>query len=297
MTIAHCGRALPEGIGALLARLCCGGPRFLCWTHGEELDYAKSSRELTALQARVHRRASALLANSRNTALKLEALGVPVRKVRIVYPGVDVERFAGQSGAGSLRRRLAPKGEPLLLTVGRLQRRKGQDLVIKALAFLKNDFPSMRYVIVGTGEERGRLEQLADNLAVRHRIDFVGAATADELPAYYAAADMFVHPNRVDEGEAEGFGIVFLEAAAAGLPTIGGNSGGVPEAVESGTTGILVEGHDVAELADAIRRLATDEALRRRMGGAGRALVRRAFTWERAAADVAAVHRELEASA
>src|SRR5262249_32016510 len=151
-------------------------------------------------------------------------------------------------------------------TVGRLQRRKGHDLTIETLAALKPALPHLRYVIVGEGEERARLEALVAHHGLSDRVTFAGAVAAEELPSYYAAADIFVHPNRVDAGDVEGFGIVFLEAAATGLPTIGGNSGGVPEAIEGDVTGLLVDGTDVNELAIAVRRLAESATLRREMG-------------------------------
>lgn len=291
--VFHCARALPEGLAALCTTGVCRSARYLCWTHGEELQYARSSRELTVLLARVHRGASAIVANSRNTARELEALGVPREKVHVVYPGVDVGRFAGRVSGDTVRKRYVGDGEILLLTVGRLQRRKGHDLTIEALAAVKSELPHVRYLIVGDGEERSRLEELVDQCGVRDRVSFTGAVEADELPAYYAAADVFVHPNRIEQGDVEGFGIVFLEAAAAGLPVIGGNTGGVPEAIQEGVTGLLVTGTDVSELAGAIRTLAESQPLRRKMGESGRARVSREFTWERAAADVVAIQRRL----
>jgi phosphatidylinositol alpha-1,6-mannosyltransferase len=124
-------------------------------------------------------------------------------------------------------------------------------------------------------------------------VTFVGEVSRDELPRYYAAADIFVHPNRVDGADVEGFGMVFLEAAAAGLPTIGGASGGVPEAVEDGQTGFLVRGTDATELAATIRTLAESPEMRRRLGAAGRMRVRRQFNWDDATARLSAVHDDV----
>jgi phosphatidylinositol alpha-1,6-mannosyltransferase len=291
--IVHCGRALPEGFAALLAKRLCGGSSYLCWTHGEELAYARSSRELRFLLARVHNSAAAVIANSHNTARQLEAMGVSRAKLHVVYPGVDAARFQGRVRGDAIRRRFVQEGELLLLTVARLQRRKGHDLSIRALALLRDEPPGLRYLIVGDGEERGHLERLVDELALRDRVSFLGAVPDDVLPDYYAAADIFVHPNRPESREEEGFGMVFLEAAAAGLPVIGGANGGVPEAVEQSVTGLLVGGDDAGELATAIRALSGSKALRCRMGEAGRTRVLSHFTWERAAADVAAIHRQL----
>lgn len=295
--VVHCGRTLPEGLAALCATRLGGSTRYLCWALGEELQYAKSSIELTFLLKRVHRHASAFVAISRCTARELESLGVPREKVHLVHPGVHAASFARSPGAGDVRKRYAPGGETLLLTVGRLQRRKGHDLVIKALASLRSELHNMKYLIVGDGDERARLEALAVDAGVGDLVTFAGGVPAETLPDYYGAADLFVHPNRVDGVDVEGFGIVFLEAAAAGLPTIGGTTGGSPDAVEAGITGLLVSGTDVAELASAIRTLASSVVLRRQMGEAGKARVTRHFTWERAATQVAEIHQLLSSAA
>jgi phosphatidylinositol alpha-1,6-mannosyltransferase len=283
--IVHCGRALPEGLPALMARAI-GGPRYLCWTHGEELGYVQTSRELRALLARVHRAAAAVVANSHNTCSKLETFGVPRPRIHVVEPGVDPQRFRPDTDAGDLRRRLAPDGEVVMLTVGRLQARKGHDLAIAALDALRREIPKLRYVIVGDGEERQRLETMVADRALGERVTFAGKAEEADLPRYYAAADLFVHPNRLEGNDFEGFGIVFLEASSSGLAVIGGASGGVPEAVAADVSGLLVHGDDVPELAAAIRRLVADPELRRRMGRAGRERVLNYFTWERAARQI-----------
>lgn len=291
-TVVHCGRAIPEGAAALFSRLA-GGPRYLCWTHGEDLASAATSRELSWLTGAVHRGAHALIANSRNTADMLAARGVPRRKIHIVYPGVDVERFRPENDGSLIRRRLQAGSDMLLLTVGRLQRRKGHDLAIQAVSKLCAGGARVRYVIAGDGEERSRLQELAISLGVADRVTFAGEVTAEELPQFYAACDLFVMPNRIDQGDLEGFGIVFLEAAASGRATVGGATGGVPEAVEHGETGVLVSGTDVDELAGAISTLMSDVQLRRRMGMQGRARVVERFTWDRAAAAVSRLHAEL----
>jgi len=288
--VFHCARALPEGFAALCATRLSRSSRYVCWTHGEELHYMRTSRELSLLLSSVHKASAAVIANSRNTARQLQALGVPDDKIHVVYPGVDVDRFAHTAGRIGVRREFAADHELLLLTVGRLQRRKGHDLAIEALASLRGEKLHVRYLIVGDGDERARLEGLVDRCGVRDQVTFAGSVPAADLPRYYAAADIFVHPNRVDDGDAEGFGMVFLEAAAAALPVIGGDSGGVPEAIEAGATGLLVTGTAVGELVSAIRTLAGDAALRRRMGELALSRVRRQFTWERAAAQVAAIH-------
>ena len=284
--IVHCARALPEGLSAAMA-LAGRGDRYVCWLHGEELGYASSSRELTWLARRVYQRAVAVIANSNNSArLLVRDWGVPESRVHVVYPGVDTERFRPDVDGRAMRARVASDDDVLLLSVGRLQRRKGHDMVLRALARIRLAVPNVRYVIVGDGPHQARLEADAAELGVTDIVDFVGPASEADLPAWYAAADVFVMPNRSDGVDFEGFGIVFLEAAAAGLPVIGGRSGGVPEAVEDRVTGRLVDGTDVTAIERAILEMATSSEVRQECGRAGRARAVQRFSWERAVFDV-----------
>jgi phosphatidylinositol alpha-1,6-mannosyltransferase len=290
--VVHCGRALPEGVAALLCRAL-GGPRYVCWAHGEDLAMAETSREFSLITRLVYRHAAAALANSRNTAEMLEAIGVPREKVHIIYPAVDPERFHPEVDGTAVRARYGACDDVVLLSVGRLQRRKGHDVAILAVAALRAELPQLRYVIAGDGEERARLEQLVDEHGLRGVVFFAGAVPEHELPAHYAACDIFVLPNRVDNGDIEGFGIVFLEAAATGKPVIAGDSGGVPEAVDRDNTGLLVDGASVTEVASAIRRLASSKETRARLGRAGRLRARDQFSWQRAATIVSSLQARL----
>ncbi|MGE0449747.1 MAG: glycosyltransferase family 4 protein [Vicinamibacterales bacterium] len=288
--VVHAGRALPEGIAALGNRVLTGVP-YICWCHGEEVATALTSRELTFTMRRVYGGAAAIVANSRHTRDLLMRAGMGVGKIEVVHPGVDADRFRPDvEGAVHMRERLAGGADLVLLSVGRLQRRKGHDLAIEAVAMLARDYPHLKYVIVGDGDERPRLKALCAALGVESAVVFAGELSDGDLPAAYAACDIFLLPNRLDGADLEGFGIVFLEAAAAGKPVIAGTTGGAPEAVSAGETGFLVEGTDVAELAGRIRQLADSRELRASLGGAGRARAAREFTWPRAAAAVMAVH-------
>ena len=291
-TVVHCARALPEGLAAWLAsRL--GGCRYVCWAHGEDLITARSSREYELLTTRILRSATFAIANSRNTASLISSFGVSPTRIKVVYPGVDSQRFSPAIDGGHIRRGLGiADDEILLLSVGRLQRRKGHDHVIRTLARLRSELPPLRYVIVGDGEEREYLNALAEQCRVGDRVRFVGQVADSDLPRFYAASDIFLMPNRVEQGDIEGFGIVFLEAASSCRPVIGGNSGGVAEAVVNGRTGLLVSGTDEFELAAAITTLAANPQMRRSMGEAGRARAVQLFSWDRAAAAVAELHAE-----
>jgi phosphatidylinositol alpha-1,6-mannosyltransferase len=290
--VVHCARALPEGLAALLSRLT-GGPQYVCWAHGEDLMTALASREFTLLTKLVFGGAAAALANSRNTASLLSSFGVPDRKIHVVHPAVDADRFHPKVDGRAVRRRFAPGDDDIvLLSVGRLQRRKGHDVAIEAVAALRRELPGLRYVIAGDGEERARLEGLVAQRGVGDRVFFAGIVPDEELAAHYAACDIFLLPNRIDQGDIEGFGIVFLEAAASGKPTIGGDSGGVPEAIERDVTGLLVDG-SVGAVMGAIRALAGSEERRRRFGIAGRVRADGCFSWQRAAKAVGALQARL----
>jgi phosphatidylinositol alpha-1,6-mannosyltransferase len=292
--IVHCGKALPEGLSAWIAQRT-GGPPYVCWTHGEELGFASTSRELTWLTRLVLRGARAVVANSRHTrTLLTSGWGVPDANVHVVYPGVDSERFRPDGDDGGLRSRFASGDEFVLLSIGRLQRRKGHDTIIAALPAVRERIPNVQYLIVGNGPERESLRALADAKRVADRVHFVGAVPEPDLPKWYRAADLFVLPNRIDGADFEGFGIVFLEAAASGLAVIAGRSGGAPEAIEEGVTGCLVGGRDPLELATAIVGLASSPARRAQMGRAGRERVEREFTWDAAVRRLHAVCAAVE---
>ena len=292
-TVVHCARALPEGTAAWINKHMTKRP-YVCWTHGEELPVAAASRELAWLMRRVHRGAAALIANSHNTARLLAVLGNPTERIHVVHPGVDAARFRPDvPGVDAVRRRLIGDQELLVVSIGRLQARKGHDLAVRAIARAIRSGARLRYAIVGSGEEEARVRTLVAELGIAQQVLFVGAVSTTDLPAYYAAADVFVLPNRVEGRDFEGFGIVYLEAGASGVPVIAGSSGGVPEAVQDGVTGLLVSGTDEEELFVALKQLIDSRERRRAMGQAGRDRAVNEFSWNRAAARVAAIDDEV----
>lgn len=289
--VVHCGRGLPEGLSARMAQAFGGAP-YVCWTHGEELGFASTSRELTWLLRRVFSGARGLIANSENSRrLLIDRWNVRPGKVAVVYPGVDVDRFTPSIDGQEFRRRYAGDDDFVLVTVGRLQRRKGHDTVIAALPEIRRRGVPVHYIVVGDGPERASLEEQARSAGVGDVTHFVGAASEADLPRWYRAGDVFVMPNRTDGVDFEGFGIVFLEAAASGLPVIAGASGGAPEAVDSPRTGLVVDGRNVQSVASAIIELAESPERRRRCGHEGRVRVMDSFSWDEAARRLAALEQ------
>jgi phosphatidylinositol alpha-1,6-mannosyltransferase len=215
-----------------------------------------------------------------------------------IPPGVDPDRFRPLSSPEQSKARadlgLPPTG-PLVVSVSRLVPRKGMDVLIDAAAALVPSFPALTVVIAGSGRDRGRLD--ARVRASGAPVRMVGAVPDDELARLYGVADVFVMACRDRWGglEQEGFGIVFLEAAACGVPQVAGRSGGADEAVLHGKTGLVVDDPgDPGRVAGALRRLLGDEDLRRAMGRAARRRARTGFAWDLLAHRLAAALRDVE---
>jgi len=276
----HVVKVLPEGLVAFLVRWITGVP-YLLYAHGEEIQTHLTSRIFSWLMPKIYNGAAAIIANSTNTKRILENIGISPDKIHIINPGVSGELCHIQEPVGDIiRQRHKIKTEPVLLTVGRLQRRKGQDMVINALPQILKVFPDVKYLVVGIGEEEAYLQNLVYECGVADNVIFVGQIPDHELAGYYAACDIFVMPNRQIDQDIEGFGIVFLEAAALGKPVIGGMSGGTDDAIVDGVTGLRVDGTQEKDVAEAVIGLLADPERARVMGENGHRRVQRDFTWE-----------------
>ena len=276
----HCGKLLPEGFLAWWLRRRTGLP-YICYVHGEELRVVQTSRELKWMARRVLAGAQTIIANSRHTA---ELLGrewqVPSERVQLLYPGVDTSRFVPAARCEQTRARLGWGNRPVVLTVGRLQIRKGQDQMIRALRQIRQTIPDVLYEIVGDGEERPRLETLVRDEGVSDHVQFRGEASDAEMIECYQQCDLFALPNREVAGDFEGFGMVLLEAQACGKPVLAGASGGTAETMRIPETGRIVDCSRPEPLAEAIAELLSDRPLRERMGTAARRWAVENFDWE-----------------
>jgi glycosyltransferase involved in cell wall biosynthesis len=212
-----------------------------------------------------------IVTNSRFTASLLPRYFQ--KGIALLYPSVD----PGPQGAGGAK---VSSGSGMILFVGRLVRRKGVDDLIGAFNLLSGDLPTARLEIVGDGPERMNLEKLAADLGLGQRVTFLGSLKGRALNEKYLECDVFVMPSRTLRDDVEGFGTVFLEAGLAGKPSVGTYSGGIPEAVIDGETGILVQEAEIEELASALKRVLADHALGQRLGENARRRVLAEFTWE-----------------
>jgi phosphatidylinositol alpha-1,6-mannosyltransferase len=204
-------------------------------------------------------------------------------------PGVDTQAFRPGAGGDAVRDRLGLTGRPVVVCVSRMVPRKGQDTLIDAWPRVMVQIPDAVLLLVGDGTYRKRLEQRAAHLGVTASVTFTGTVPQAELPACYEAGDVFAMPCRTRRGglDVEGLGIVYLEASATGLPVIGGDSGGAPDAILDGETGYVVPGGDLAAVASRIIELLSDPAKARAMGEKGKAWVDREWRWDLAAARLA----------
>ena len=287
--VVHCGNIRPCGYGAWWAMKRTGVP-YLVYVNGGDLlrERQKAAQGLKRITARrILGDAAGIVANSTWTAGLardvMREVGVRVAPPVADFPlGTDPVQFAPGHASAAVRERLALGDGPYLLTVARLVPHKGQDVALRALAALAPEFPALRYVIVGEGPDETRLRALADALGVSTRVVFAGPMRDDLLPATYAGASVYVGLSRfLPPINVEGFGISFVEAAASGVPSVAGDSGGVRSAVLDGDTGFVVPPEDDARAAGAIRRLLGDDALRTRIGAAARRAAVERFNWDR----------------
>ncbi|WP_369412657.1 glycosyltransferase family 4 protein [Neoroseomonas alba] len=269
ITTVCIGELLASGwIIACLRRI--PGLRVVVYVHGEELttDDPWDPGHRRARAAMLD--ADSIVVVSRFTAEAAAALLGPEAALRIatIPNGVDLERFQPGPRRTDLQDRYGLRHGFTFVTVCRLLEKKGVDQTIRALAELPTD---CRLLVVGTGPFEPQLRALAESCGVADAVRFAGAVAPAELADHYRLGDVFVMPNRaMPNGDTEGFGLVFLEANACGLPVIAGQDGGSPEAVQDGVNGLVVDGHSVAAVAAAMRRLREDAVLRDRLrtGGA-----------------------------
>ena len=294
--------ALP--LGALGPRL--RAAPYVVVLHGAEVTVPGRLPGSRALLRRVLTGAAGVLAAGAYPAAEAaRAAGRPLPGLAIP-PGVDVDRFrpAGDEPAvrALTRKRLGlPETAPIVLGVSRLVPRKGFDVLIDAVARLaRHRYPAgsaagepVHLALAGSGRDRDRLARRGERAGLGDRFHRLGRVPDDQLPALYSSADVFAMCCRERWGglEAEGFGIVFLEAAASGIPAVAGRSGGAGEAVEDGETGFVVDPLDAGAVAGALDRLLADPALRRTMGAAARTRAGTAFAYDSLAARLAPLAR------
>jgi phosphatidylinositol alpha-1,6-mannosyltransferase len=283
MDLLHFGDLFPPGVISLALKHYLGIP-YVAYSHGEEITLADHLRYQPRVRDRIYLGADAVVAASEFARQNLLRIGVPESRVHKITPGVDCDRFRPMAPNPDLVRQLSLQNKRVLLTVGRLCARKNHRAAILAVAKIVREFRDLAYLIVGEGEDAPMLRRLVIDLGLNDTVRFLGYVPEEQLPELYALSELFVLPNHQESnGDIEGFGMVFLEANAAGKAVIAGCSGGTGESVLHGTTGMLIDPDDVDELAAALRFLLLNPEVRRKMGEVGLRRARAEFSWMRRA--------------
>jgi phosphatidylinositol alpha-1,6-mannosyltransferase len=266
----HAGQLIAGGTCALLVRLVLGIP-YCVYCHGADLlEFSRFSLARPIIRS-IFANSKCIITNSTYTAGRIRERYAPSVPIAIISPCVDERFFAYDTAVlDNLCRRYHVEGRKILLTVARLVERKGHDVVIRSLPILLAKHPDIHYMIAGDGPYRRVLEALVNQCGVNGAVTFCGSIAPNELPSLYHCASAFVMVPRAIEskGDVEGFGIVYIEANASGLPVVASRSGGVPDAVEHGTNGLLVnDPTDVNEVAAVLDKMLSDEDLRLKLAG------------------------------
>jgi phosphatidylinositol alpha-1,6-mannosyltransferase len=281
------GAAAPLGLLTPSLRRA-GARRVVAITHGHEAGWA-ALPGAQALLRRIGDHVDVLTYLGEYFRVRLAralSAAAAARMVRLA-PGVDNGAFRPGAGGDEIRGRLGLGNRPVVVCVSRMVPRKGQDTLIRAWpqvlgAAGETGSREPVLLLVGDGPYRTELERLAQRTGVSRSVVFTGAVPLAELPAHYAAGNVFAMPCRTRRGglDVEGLGIVYLEASASGLPVVGGDSGGAPDAILDGETGYVVQGRDTGAVASRIAELLADPAGAAAMGEKGAAWVDREWRWD-----------------
>ncbi|MFT5813101.1 MAG: phosphatidylinositol alpha-1,6-mannosyltransferase [Psychroserpens sp.] len=239
--VIHCGRCIPEGFIAYLIKFILKVP-YYCYIHGEDVENAATSRALRWIVNRSFKEAALLICNSENSKRVLLAhWNVNPDNIRVITPGVDTSQFKPARRNADLRVHFGWNDRPVILTVSRLEPRKGHDMLVKAIVDIKKTIPDILYAIIGGGPQKPVIESLVAELKLTDNVMFMSELSDEKMIQCYQQSDIFVLPNRDIGRNIEGFGIVMLEAQACGIPVLGGNSGGTPETLIEGETGYIID--------------------------------------------------------
>ena len=268
----HCGHILTSGTVGWLLNLFFGIP-YCIYVYGSDVTEHRE-RITYSLIKRIVLRADKIVTECTYMEDILLGFGVEQDRIHKIIIGIDTENWDPEADPAAVKKKFDLEGKKVVLTLSRLVRRKGHDVVIRAM----KNVPDAVYLIAGTGPERARLEKIAEEAGIEGRVRFAGFVPDEQLPEIYAACDVFILANRDIKGDVEGTAIVYMEAFASGKPVIGGRSGGTEDCVIDNVNGILVNPEDTAEIGRRIVELLSDRERRERLGAAGRKMVEERFS-------------------
>ena len=261
-----------------------GATRQVALTHGHEVWWAKLWPFRTLLR-RIGSGVDVMTYLGEFTKREISRALTTKSKNAMVHlaPGIDTNHFAPQGNLSELRSELELDGKRIIVSVGRLVHRKGQDTLVESLPQILKEFPDAHLLFVGVGPHLAYIHKRAVQLGVLSSISFVGRVPYKEIPQFISLGEIFAMPSRSRLAglEVEGLGIVYLEASACGLPVVGGKSGGAPDALIEGVTGFAVDGRDSNAVAEAILRLLRDPEMGIAMGMRGRQWIVENWEWKK----------------
>ena len=258
-----------------------GADRIIALTHGHEVWWAKLPI-FRQLLSKISKDVDVLTYLGEYTKNAIKKVVSDQSKLIKIAPGIDVDHFQPSEKSNDLIHKLNISNRPVIVSVGRLVHRKGQDKLIVAMSQVIKDFPTAVLLLVGEGPIKYMLQKLVQHHSLEKNVIFAGRVQLDELPRYIQLGQIFAMParDRFFGLEVEGLGIVYLEASACALPVIVGNSGGAPDAVISEKTGLIVDGTSPDQIANSIKSLLQQPELAKRYGAAGREWVVNEWRWE-----------------
>ena len=274
------GAAAPLGVSARWLRKA-GAQHIVALTHGHEVWWSKVWPFSLAI-SEIARNVDVVTYLGDFTQQAIARRFKDQNKLIKIAPGIDTEHFRPLDGR-ELREKYGIADRATIVSVGRLVHRKGQDRLVEAMPLVLKEIPEAHLVFIGEGPHRKRLDELVKKFKLENHVTFIGRIQYSDLPRHFSLGDIFAMPSRsrLFGLEVEGLGIVYLEASACGLPVVGGNSGGAPDAVKEGITGFVVDGNKLPEIADRIITLLKDDELRNQMGNAGRSWAMEEWQWKR----------------
>jgi phosphatidylinositol alpha-1,6-mannosyltransferase len=252
--------------------------RYVVVAHGSEVPEHTQAGVGFRIMSGILSGAVRVIVNSDYTQQRLLALRVAADKIAVIHPPAGLDAMPTTLPLQEVQRRYDLSGKRVILTVGRLVRRKGHEEVVRAVAELRERYPNLVYVIAGEGDLRLHLEEVIKQCRIEERVRLLGRVPADLLDALYRLCEVFVLPACQDGSDVEGFGIVFIEAAGHARPVLAGKSGGVAEAVVDGETGLLVEPGNAHDVARKLTQLLDNPHLRRQLGEEGLRRARERFS-------------------
>lgn len=280
ITHIHCGRVIHEGVIAWLLSLITS-VKYICYVHGEDVETAATSREHNLMVKQVCKHSALLICNSQNTANIVTRLDYATPdKIEILNPGVDAAKFIPAFEDVPFKEKMGWLGKRVIITVGRLQQRKGQDNMIKAMALIKKQLPDVIYAVIGRGECYNLLNELKQDLGLEAEVQLLDEISDEEMIKCYQQCDLFILPNRTIDNDIEGFGMVLVEAQSCQKAVIAGDSGGTKETMLIGTSGLVVDCTNPQNIANEVSTLLNDQEKLAVMGIAGREHVLKELDWQ-----------------